>query len=142
MSEFYSYFHHLSTFESNALQSVRFWWMKLRKSQILSWKLQKVSNSGKKFIQNFTWNIYVLQIGHILPSWCFFKGIFSEKNCAFFWDMSWKKSKRVRCWIKRFTTCHNLSWNFPNVSDFDLKNLPRVIIWLSINKKFQTLKWK
>ena len=115
-------------------QSCVDWWNS--KSPILSWKFRKYVKFS--CIQKFTW--IVPQNWHFYPI-CAFSRHFLKKNIALC-QKSWKKSQRVRFWIKCFTTWQFLNWKFPNVSDFDLKSLPHVIIWLRIIKKFQALKWK
>ena len=115
--------------------------MKFKKSQILSWKVQKVSCSGKSCIQKFTWILLFRQMDKFAPL-CFFKGTTLKKNSVHCVRIVIRKSQRVRCWIKSFTTCQIMNWQIPKVSVFDLKVLLRVMLWIRIIKTFQALEWK
>ena len=118
--------HHVSNFESKALQSVKFCFMKFKKSQFLSWKLQNVSNCGKSCIQMFTWIILFRKIDMFCPLRAFSKAFFWKKQCALCQNCheqnqnlsgsALKVLQRVKSWNEKFTNCQVLTWKFQHVS--------------------------
>ena len=144
--------HNVSGFDSKILPLARFWVQGLyRMSDFDWWNSRSVQFSVENFkIRQFLEKVAFKssrglfsfrKIDIFYPIRAFSEAFFWKKHCLVS-DLSWKKSQRVRFWIKCFTTWQFLNWKFPNVSDFDLKSLPHVIIWLRIIKKFQALKWK
>ena len=131
--------HHVSNFESKALQSVKFCFMKFKKSQFLSWKKQTVQ-FWKKLYSNVHVNHFVPQNWHVLPSSCFFKGILLKKTVCIVSELSWTKSKPVRFCFKSFTTCKILKWKIYQLSSFNLKVSARIIIWNKIIRTFRAVK--
>ena len=125
-------FYKVSDFDWWNSKSVQFWVENFKKWQFLE-KVAVKSSRGSFLFR---------KIDIFCPIPAFLKELFWKKTKCNVSSLSWKKSQLVRFWIKSFTTCHNLNWKFPNVSDFDLKILRRVIIWLRIIEKFQALKWK
>ena len=153
--------HNMSFSELQVIQLVGFWVEKSTTCQSLSQKLYKVSDfvswSSKrvsfwvenykkcqileKVVFKFHVDHFVPQNRHVLPSACFFKGILlKKKTVCILSDLSWTKSERVRFWFKSFTTCKILKWKFYNVSNFNLKVSPRIIIWNKIIRIFRDVK--
>ena len=111
---------------------VRFWVEKFKKCHVLE-KLH-----SKVHVDTF-----VPPNGQICPLCVFLKALLWKKNSVHCVRIVIRKSQRVRCWIKSFTTCQIMNWQTPpKVSDFDLKVLPRVLLWIRIIKTFQALEWK
>ena len=102
--------HNLSNFDSETLKSVRFCFMKFKKSQILSWKLQKVTSAGKYFFQKFTWILLFSKMDIFCP-FVTFKGMILKKICL----------HRVEFLMEKIATCQFLDQNLYNVSNLELK---------------------
>ena len=108
---------------------------------IFELKTSKMSFFGKSCFQKFTWLILFRQMDLLCLLCAFLKAILWKKNSGHWVRIVTEKSQRVRFWIKSFTTCQIMNWKLPNLSDVDLKILPRVMLWIKTIKTFQALKW-
>ena len=138
MSDFDSKFQHLSNFESKVLQSLKFCLMKFKKSQTLSWKLQKVSIFGKSCIQKLTWITLFRKMDIFCPICASVKALFWEKKTVcIVSDLSRTKSEWKQCTWK--TDFHGRN---RNLSDSGLKVLQSVKPWNEEISTCQILTWK
>ena len=132
--------HHVSNFESKALQSVKILFHEVQKESVFELKTTKRVKLRKKLYSNVHVNHFVPQNWHVLPSSCFFKGILLKKTVCIVSELSWTKSKPVRFCFKSFTTCKILKWKIYHLSSFNLKVSARIIIWNKTNRIFQAVK--
>ena len=110
--------------------------MKFKKSQILSWKIQKVSCSGKSCIQKFTWILLFRQMDKFAPFVFFYWHYFEKKTVCTVSELSsenhnvldaeLKVLQRVKSWIDELPTCQILYERSHNVSFSEIPNLKRV----------------